>query len=348
VQLTSVRVTLQETLDAFKVVSGEYRLGLLTLFAVMKDERFFVGAFLEHYRNMGVRQFVVLDDQSIDGTGAFLSQQFDVVVLNWRFAYGEEIIVHDTPWEVRKSRAGVLVRDLLPRKFSHSGWMVNVDADELLILPPGYTALPEFLLRLEGTAIESVSSALVEMYPSRLWDPDAEMRPPSAAELFEHYCYFDTDQNFGYGEHSRSASERLFKTARVTESFSTLSLKRLRRWIFRAVPVSPTHKMPLIKWRDGLFLAGTHRGSVVPTRDLRLAMAHFKFTADLDRRTRLALNLQSYARGSQAYVHYQRLLNRMRVHNTPFLHANSGKYQGPEDFVKSGFMMLPDRLALTS
>ena len=43
-----------------------------TLLAILKNEIYFLPAFLNHYRRLGVQRFVFLDDRSDDGSFEYL------------------------------------------------------------------------------------------------------------------------------------------------------------------------------------------------------------------------------------------------------------------------------------
>jgi hypothetical protein len=330
-------ISLREALSAMRIVSGQFKPGCLTLGVVARDEIYFIEALLQHYRGLGVNQFAVLDDHSIDGTREFLTGQPDCIVLEWDFTFGQRVVVVDAPWGDEPTRAGVIARDLIPRRIGLDGWFINVDADEFLILPPGFGRLQDLLPILDGLGIETVKAVLHEMYPLEIWPDDPKVQPIDAAELFEQFGYFDRDQVFDGKKPSRSASTRLFQAAGVGEQFAgVLPPNRLFRWMFKRPPRTPSHKSPLVRWTAGTYLQGSHHGYAQPSADLKLAIAHFKFTPDLDRRTAMALQLRSYARASQSYGHYELLLERMRARGLRFAGNSTARFERPEDFYSIG------------
>ena len=46
-----------------------------------------MGPFLSHYRSLGVKRFVFIDDNSNDGTREFLFEQSDCMVLGSSYTY---------------------------------------------------------------------------------------------------------------------------------------------------------------------------------------------------------------------------------------------------------------------
>lgn len=344
-------LTVAEALDTIRPVSGGYVPGRLTLCTVIRNERYFIGALLDHYRRLGVEQFAVLDDGSVDGTREFLAAQPDCAVFDWGLTFGEMIEISDSPQTRKPARAGVFARDLLPRRLGIRGWAVNVDGDEFLLLPPGTASLPALLERLDAHDIDVVHCALMEFYPAKLWPVGTRVEPlGTAADAFETFPFYDGDQVFDFDRKggslrkSRSASSRLFSQMGIRERFDGIfPLSGLIGWLRGDPPTTPSRKSPLIRWRDDTYLKGSHHATALAPPDLQLAAAHFKFTPDLDRRTELALRLRSYAGGSRNYTYYERLLMRMRERRVDFANSASVRYSGPEALVAAGIMKVGDR-----
>ena len=61
-----------------------------TLTGLLHNEMFFLPEFLKHYRNLGVKRFIFLDDRSTDKTIDFLHEQEDVMVMQSKRRYGEK------------------------------------------------------------------------------------------------------------------------------------------------------------------------------------------------------------------------------------------------------------------
>ena len=94
----------------------------ILLFASVRNESLRLPYFLEHYRNLGVRHFLIVDNDSDDETVALLRDQPDVSL--WH-----------TPGSYKDARFGMDWLTWLMRRYGHGHWTVTVDADELLIYP---------------------------------------------------------------------------------------------------------------------------------------------------------------------------------------------------------------------
>lgn len=75
---------------------------------------------LAHYRNLGVRHFLIVDNDSTDGSAQYLAEQGDVSL--WR-----------TAQSYRAARFGLDWMTWLQIRYAHERWCLMVDADELLI-----------------------------------------------------------------------------------------------------------------------------------------------------------------------------------------------------------------------
>lgn len=78
--------------------------------------------FLAHYRRLGVRHFLIVDNGSGDGTTDFLLEQADVSLWSCAESY-------------RHARFGLDWLTWLLMRHGHGHWCLTLDADELLIYP---------------------------------------------------------------------------------------------------------------------------------------------------------------------------------------------------------------------
>lgn len=131
----------------------EIRPTQILAFATVRDEMDRLPFFLEHYRRLGVDQFLVVDNGSSDGTEAFLAGQPDVSL--WR-----------TDESYRASRFGVDWVGWLLMRYGHGHWCLTVDADELLV----YANWTERHLRSLADALEvggydAFGALMLDLYP---------------------------------------------------------------------------------------------------------------------------------------------------------------------------------------
>jgi len=339
-------ITEAELKTRLTIRSGRARGKGLCLYAIMRNELFFLPAFFSHYRALGVREFYVLDDNSTDGTRQFLAQQEDCVLLSSPFNFGDLLTIRMSDGEVLTRRAGTLLKRAIPEKFLASRWAVYVDADEFLILPPATPSLPDVVRRLEKDGANCATSTLIEFYPQYLHESRQGWIPDTFEELIAHTPYFDatpflrTRPGRQPALCGQTASARLFSTFGIREIPSPLKLLpgRIADFLPLPVPRAAWFKTPLLKWDGKTWMKDSHRANIAPPQTPVLAAAHFKFTADFTRRVTEAINRKAHARNGQKYRHYQRLITLMRERNLGFLGRHSKRYLSPDDLILAGHL----------
>ncbi|HGG05051.1 MAG TPA: glycosyltransferase family 2 protein, partial [Aliiroseovarius sp.] len=149
----------------------------IIVFSTMRNERIRLPFFLRYYRNMGVNHFVIVDNNSDDGSAEFLRDQDDVSLWTSDKSY-------------KRARFGVDWLNWLQRKYAHNHWVLVVDPEEFLIYPFCDTrplrALTDWL---DASSIKSFGAMLLDMYPKGPIDqqPYREGQNP-----FEIASWFDS------------------------------------------------------------------------------------------------------------------------------------------------------------
>ena len=236
-----------------RIESGRFRDAEVNLYAIVRDEMFFLDAFLDHYRQLGVDQFLILDDSSSDGTREFLSDQADCLVLSSDLGFGDPVAAGGEDG-ARITRAGTLLKKIIPQKYLKNKYAVYADADEFLILPEGIDDIRTAIRILERDRIACVAASLIDFYPQGLVDLDRSIRARSFSELLERYPYYDAtslvelvadDWPKPLGE---GASKRLFREHGIKDVPPTLSNlpSALARFLPFPTPRSAWLKTPLI------------------------------------------------------------------------------------------------------
>lgn len=125
----------------------------LLLFSTLRNEHVRLPFFLKYYREQGINHFLIVDNDSNDGSLEYLAEQPDVSVWHSRKSY-------------KRSRFGVDWLNWLQMRFGHNHWCLTVDPDEFLIYPFCDTrplrALTDWL---DASSIKSFSAMLLDMYP---------------------------------------------------------------------------------------------------------------------------------------------------------------------------------------
>jgi hypothetical protein len=324
---------------------GRYR---ATVACIVHDEMYFLPAFLDHYRRLGVDRFVVLDDRSTDGTAEFLGAQPDVMVVESAIRYFEEIgYPPEARGKVRELRAVRLWRDQIMDQFCTGQWALVVDPDEFLAIPGD--DLPAFLAALEAEGAEAAWGVMVDMYPAKASDilgDGADAGGAAPAFSLAGPWYFDGRPHLDPDQPRESpAVPRMVYPGSVARLFATWKVlpqgtrwQQVKRRIsgFRYEPSQMIHKTPIVFWKSGDWFLNCHLTSKPVSRTRIVPMMHFKFTTDLGRKIAYALGTGGYNQGSRSYRLYAALLARMRDADGSFLAPVSRRYASHRDFLDTG------------
>lgn len=134
---------------------GEVPYGMdeVIVLVVVRDGRAYVKSFVEHYRSLGAKHLVFLDNGSTDGTVEALSEYEDVTVFYTALPF---------------KRYGLSMRKYLAERFGRGRWTLNVDVDELFAYPYSDVVGMGALLRyLNDNSYNAVVTSVLDMFPEK-------------------------------------------------------------------------------------------------------------------------------------------------------------------------------------
>jgi Glycosyl transferase family 2 len=215
-----------ERLGAWKslhLIEKRPRLANATIVAivVVRNERFRLEYFLSYHRRLGVEHFVIIDNESTDGTLEFLQGVQDVTCYLATGSY-------------KKAHFGVNWVNFLASYLLHNRWVIVLDADELFVYPRmDELPLGVFCARLETIGCHAFNCVMVDLYGrGKVADTFLE----DGGDPLEVLTHFDKA-----GYERRYVSEYDF--VRITGG-------PRRRLFFQDAESAPTlNKTPLVKWR---------------------------------------------------------------------------------------------------
>jgi hypothetical protein len=323
--------------------------GPLTLFAVMRNEMYFLPAFLAHYRRLGIRQFVIVDDASDDGTSAYLAAQPDCCSGMTHIRFGTRVSITDPSHEGLAGRAGPILKRVVPDHYLMGQPVLIADADEFLLLPDALPTVPDVVALMRRRGWKSVAASLIDFYPESLADLEDPTAPATVDELFRRFGCFDAVPFVTLREGRQpartgpTASERLFRRCGIRQVPPALGFlpQGLARWLPLAPPGAAWYKTPIIEYDGSTFMVASHDANVPPPGEMLLAMAHFKFNGGTWRRIKSAIALKAHARGGQKYEHYEQMLQVMERRRFGFLGPHSMRYRNPQQLLDCGLMKIP-------
>jgi hypothetical protein len=212
--------------------TGAIRPADVLCFVTLRNERPRLPYFLAYYRDRGVSHFVIVDNDSTDGSRDYLAAQPDCSV--WT-----------TPDSYRHARFGMDCMNRLLRLHGTGHWCLTVDADEFLVYPFSDTRpLPALCDWLEASSIKSFGAMLLDMYPK---GPVSAQGTAEGQNPFESACWFDAgnytiERNWTYGNLWIQGGPRA-------------------RMFFADAPerAPALNKIPLVRWRKGYaYASSTH------------------------------------------------------------------------------------------
>ncbi|WP_372885587.1 glycosyltransferase family 2 protein [Shimia sp.] len=206
----------------------------ILLFSTLRNEHVRLPYFLKYYRDMGINHFLIVDNDSNDGSLEYLAEQSDVSLWHSRKSY-------------KRSRFGVDWLTWLQFRYAHDHWSLTVDPDEFLIYPFCDTrplrALTDWL---DASSIRSFSAMLLDMYPKGRIDEhpyQPGQNPLEIANWFDSGNY-TMDRNWLYRNlwiQGGPRSRVFFPEA--PEKAPALNKIPLVKWNRRYAYVSSTHML---------------------------------------------------------------------------------------------------------
>lgn len=202
------------------------------LLSTMRNENVRLPYFLSYYRDLGVNHFLIVDNDSTDGTGDYLATQPDVSLWHTQKSYGG-------------SRYGVDWLNGLARRYACGHWTLMVDADEFFVYPFCDTrpikALTDWL---DSASIRSFGALLLDLYPKGTLNDQSYRAGQSPLEIAN---WFDSGSY----------------TISVNPQYRNLWIQggpRARVYFEHDPKRAPAlNKIPLVKWdRRYVYVSSTH------------------------------------------------------------------------------------------
>lgn len=228
---------------------------------VVRNEMMRIRYFLDYYRNIGCEHFIIIDNDSSDGTAEYLRDQDDVSSFRSTGSYA-------------RSRYGNDWVNLILGRYCIGKWVLYVDADELLVFPHcGSGSLKRLVHYLDTHGERSMRCLMIDMY-SNFRSQDAFVSsgqdPLEVCSFFDSYGY--------YSQYDKGSNTEWVKGGVRGRKFFTTDL-----WAGPAL-----NKTPLVKWRRGYcFLKSSHQlwplklnmGCNSGPSYVSGGLLHFKFTS---------------------------------------------------------------------
>jgi hypothetical protein len=237
--------------------------GAVVVFAVVFNGADYVTPFLDHYRKLGVRSFIVVDNGSTDGTREILAAAPDVVL-------------YDQPGSFRASAHGVAWINPLIHEHAADRWALFVDIDEHLVFPgqDRGRSLADLVAHAEAKGAGCFPSFMLDMFAT----------PASAREGFAGHCWFD---------------KTYVRFPSILPPYQAVQGGVRGRLTGRQFLIT---KSPLVRVEPGfLFLENNHLHTHLPPSEVTTALLHYKFVGDARARFEEAVERGEHFLGGRFY-----------------------------------------------
>jgi hypothetical protein len=258
--------------------------------------------FLDHYRELGVDHFFVIDNGSNDGSLERLCEEVDVSVFSNTDSFA-------------KSGFGVLWVNHLMQRFGVGHWCFHVDCDEGFVFPAyeGTRTLRDLLAYCDDRGFCSVPAIQLDIYPERLdGHPDVD---PFAAS-----CYFDVD----YVALQSELPPYIMIQGGIRQRLTGLALSMQKSPLVRMAP-------------DVRYIECNHSTTHLPLADVSGALLHYKFVGDMRGRVEQAIRRGQHFAGAISYRRLNNAASSLRWSES-LLSRHSQRYEGPETLIRHNLL----------
>ena len=282
------------------------KINKVIIFLTTYNEIELIEVFLNYYRNIGSVHFVIIDNNSADGTADFLVGQSDVLLYTTKDSFSD-------------SKFGsVWVNKLAEQLTSSSSLCIRVDADEFLVWNNMHNeSLNDFLDNLNQSNIDIVSGPLIDMVPANFQEQNKILKETGMQNIFSTSSYFDPciiNKGSIYPPY-------IFYRGGIRERLLEKSITYLTKTpIFRGGG--------LIK-----YLNANHRTTPGKVKDL-VAILHYKFTPNSINRFEEQIKRGEHGGGGGRHRKLRDLIR--KGGDLPL--SNSHKYINADSLVKCGIL----------
>jgi hypothetical protein len=296
------------------------------LFSVVRNESYFLPHFLAHYRQLGIREFWFLDNNSTDATPDILTAAGDCGMLRANRDFADI---------VDGLRFGIRARSIIPAHLFKDRWVLNVDADEFLVLPAQYPDIPALIRDLDAAGLDAVRALMIDFFPdslASLGQHYTQSDPFSVCQNFDRYSKIDWPDKASapvFVSYADSVRARMLMQAlRISPDIG----ERLAGYKYPNI-----NKVPLVKWMPGTTMLSAHRLNRPVSDQAQLVLAHFKFYPGMEQRVQDAITRSVYWNDSIEYKILD-LVMKVLPDWQLFNQTTSCRYTGAPDLEQAGML----------
>lgn len=282
----------------------------IVLFTHIYNEMLRLPNFISYYRELGVTQFFVIDNNSMDGCQEFLLAQPDVHLF-W------------TNEDHTRSGEGMVWYQKLIDEYLQDNWMIVADADEFLVYPDcEKRKLLELTEYLDANKYEAMGSFMLDMFPKNLTE---QLNISADLTFIEQSPYFYNQYRF---------------VGHIDPPYWNVD-GGIFYYLSQFLP--PLIKTPLIKASAGIrYIQTHHRITPAHMAPITSVFLHFKFMGDFQKKSKESIKGKRYWGGGAAYRKYSRIYDETVDDVFDFSKLDKTvKYQNSQQLIDLGLIQCP-------
>lgn len=280
-----------------------------TVIVVVKNDLTKMQLFFEHYRKLGVHQFIVINNESNDGTFEFVKQQSDTRIYTVTEAF-----------QTQKKEAWI---EKVIAVTGYNRWYVVIDSDELIDFVGSEEHSLETMIRIMySKGYKRLWGLLLDMYSKEpLFSIDC-----SYEKIPEKFCYFDNESyslNLKNDINAKRENDEIIggPRYRVFSLLNTQSKQAIFYFEKDNLYRNCHYLYPLINWGD------------VPCC---FVLRHYKFLKNDEYSYRLRVKDRNFYNDSIEYNKYFEKLS--EGNQISFYYEKSNKYENSSSLLKLPFI----------
>lgn len=299
--------------------------GATIVVSVIKDGTYYLDAFLDHYRAMGIAHFVFVDNGSTDGTVARIAGEPGTVVLR------SDLPTSEFQPEFRRHAA---------ERFCTGRWCLFADIDELFDFEGrdrhGITALTGYL---EEHGYDAVMAQMLDLFPDM---PLRQTDGMGFADAIDQYRFYDLTHISRIPYHDTEALEFSWFLRNNTLGDDRLAFLfgGVRKRVFDENCCLTKHPLVFV---GGAVEPGVHPHCSANLRcaDFSALLRHYKFTDDPVGRDVRSIRERTVRHGADR----QRLRAYEADPDLTLFSPDAQRYEGFGPLYRDGFLIRSDRYA---
>ncbi|MDG1375461.1 MAG: glycosyltransferase family 2 protein [Yoonia sp.] len=305
--------------EGFHVPQGE-----VLAIVLVRDGAYYLDAFFDYYRALGIRHFAFIDNGSTDDTIARLCQRDDCVV--------DRAVLPLAQYED-------LMRAYPAQTYGQDRWCLYVDMDEQFDFEGRETIGSQGLTRyLQAQGHTALMAQMLEMFPRA---PLADVQDLSFAEALETFAYYDISTVESFAYHSdRIGFHALLRDNVLSSDAMQFKFGGVRGKVFGEACCLTKH--PLVFNGPQVVPAPhPHLSQHVTVSDFSAVIRHYKFAGNVAARDAASAGSGDLAHGEDR----ARLEVLSRTEDLTLYSADAQAWAGIAPLAEAGFLVVSQNYA---